>query len=179
VRAVLAAQSGARRGPPAAQRLGRCRRAVLLLLLLATCRSAPAPSAEPDPDRAPDQARPLELGAQWTDSVECRAGDCADWFALELPGSGELELELDLEGLDEDSGALHFALLDAVGVPLARLQAQPAAAGGWQLRHRARVRRGRYRFAVLAGAVRRRVAYRLRSALAGAAPPPPRTRPRR
>jgi hypothetical protein len=129
-------------------------------------------------------AQPLVLGGEWHDAVECGAGDCADWFSLEIPGSGALELDLELSGPAEECAALRLALLDAVGVPLVKLAPQPGGAGGWQLRHRVRVRRGRYRLGVLASAARERVEYRLRASLAevpvpDALPPTPRARPRR
>lgn len=56
-----------------------------LTLVAATCQEA-----APDLDGQPGGAQLLPLGAQHADQLHCRAGDCADWFRLQVPERGDL-----------------------------------------------------------------------------------------
>lgn len=97
-------------------------------LLAAGCAKQPEPPPPPPPpdaDASPPQARPLALGAPWTDSLHRSANDLDDWYRLEIPGEGTLTLTL---SASDPAGLPHLfvALTDERGVS----RVQPTRAGG-------------------------------------------------
>jgi hypothetical protein len=72
----------------------------------------------PDPDGRPAGAQTLALGTTQTDSLECDSGDCADWFAVEMPEKSTLVLELGAEAASSPDVEVEMILYDSKGVAL-------------------------------------------------------------
>ncbi len=57
-------------------------------LLVAGC------AKPPDLDAEPGGAQVLALGEPHDDTLDCRHGDCVDWYRIEVPGRGRLVVEV-------------------------------------------------------------------------------------
>jgi hypothetical protein len=77
--------------------------ALVIAAPLAGCATPP-----PDSDGNPDDAQTLQLDLERRDRLACQdptRPDCVDWFVLDLPGEGEIQLEVTAthpEGLAPD-----------------------------------------------------------------------------
>lgn len=60
------------------------------VLLGGGCQGKP----QPDPDGTPPGARSLALDSWRTDQLFCKAGDCADWYRIDLPERGDLQIDV-------------------------------------------------------------------------------------
>lgn len=88
--------------------------AVVALLLAAACHRLP-----PDPDGQPAGAQTLELGAAKSDQLNCDQGDCADWYAIDVPAKGKLDLDLTSDAATAPGVDFEMILYDAKGTALA------------------------------------------------------------
>jgi hypothetical protein len=112
--------------------------------------------APPDPDATPAGASALELGTTHEDSLACAQKDCADWYRVQLPSGGKLEVQLRQQA-PGPSGRVSLTLTDAQGQTLAR----DDAAGRTQLTLRQAVRAGDYLVAVVSDDMDNPVSYSL------------------
>ena len=133
----------------------------IALAALAGCAKPP-----PDLDGEPGGAVALPLGETHADTLACKQGDCADWYRIEVPGAGELSVDV----AGEPSGAgLETSLLDAKGAPLAQ-----AGGGSGTARHlHSSVTRGAFLVRVEAADRDAKLAYSISAKFTSAAPPPP------
>ena len=76
----------------------------------------------PDPDGVRDGALALAAQARRADQLRCDAGDCADWYRIDLARPGALSLEVDTGAL---ARAYALELYDAAGKRLARVDGRP------------------------------------------------------
>jgi len=83
------------------------------LLLFGACgHSTPPPAHPPDPDGTAAGARALPLDRWRLDQLDCAAGDCADWYRLEVTEPGTLKIELTLEPAQGAAPPIVFRLTD-------------------------------------------------------------------
>lgn len=120
-------------------------------LVLACAKSPP-----PDTDATPAGATQLDLGTTHEDSLACAQKDCADWYRVQLPSRGKLEVQLRQQA-SGPSGRVSLTLTDAEGQTLAR----DDAAGRTQLTLRSAVRAGDYLVAVVSDDMDNPVSYSL------------------
>lgn len=69
--------------------------AVAALALLGMALGAATCRTPPDPDGDPGGARPLGLDEWHADGLDCRHGDCADWYLVRTRDKGTLRVEVD------------------------------------------------------------------------------------
>lgn len=162
-----------RDGRPARRRM----RTLAALALVAVGSGAAMCRPPPDPDGEPSMARPLTLDEWQTDDVNCRKGDCADWYLVRLRDRGTLHVEL-APGPAEGREALVLGVADHRAHGLAE---EPSTAGRPASLAR-EVTPGPYFVTVRAPAKSGARPYRLRAWLevpqAAPAPPPPPPEPR-
>jgi hypothetical protein len=136
-----------------------------LLQGAATCRPPP------DPDGDPSGAKPLGLDEWHADGLDCRHGDCADWYLVRLRDRGTLHVEVDAKPGDPKAS---FSLAMADG--RAQVLEESAHPAGQTAALQHEVTPGAYFVRVSAPAKSPLVAYQLRASLEvpkAAAPPPP------
>ncbi len=140
--------------------------ALLGLAAASSCSSCRPP---PDPDGVAEAASELELGSLRADQLDCRRGDCVDWYWIELPESGDLALELRSAAVEIDR-ELTLSLIDPEG----RLAGDARAVGGVEAGLRREVGPGVYRISVATlDADRKPFPYAVRSEFEPTPPPPP------
>jgi len=98
------------------QRLSLLRAGASLALLAWGC------AKPPDRDAEPGGAQPLVLGAAHDDALDCRHGDCVDWYRVEVPGPGRLAVEVAASGTQAPPPAFSVILADGRGVPVDRAE---------------------------------------------------------
>jgi hypothetical protein len=104
-----------------------------LFLLVATAAMCPKPA--PDLDGEPGAARLLEIGTTQADQLHCAAGDCQDWYRVQVPGQGDLTIEVRSPISSVADRVLVFALADGRGNQLHRAtvsQTEGDASITWQ-----------------------------------------------
>lgn len=130
----------------------------------------------PDPDGVLAGARPLALDQWHNDQLLCRKNDCADWYRVETPGRGDLQVVV--VASQESSAARPFALqlTSSRGEALAR--SSNTGAGNTSVRVEAE--RGAYLLEISAtDRDRQPLPYEVRAAFRAAPrPPPPPPEPR-
>ena len=96
-------------------------RALRLPVVAAVALALGCKSLPPDPDGRPQGARPIQLGVEQHDSMNCDQGDCADWYSFELEAKTPLTLQLDPDaGATWDAGVqVEILLYDSVGTVIA------------------------------------------------------------
>jgi hypothetical protein len=87
-----------------------------LLLLGAGC------AKPPDLDAEPGGAQVLALGTAHEDALDCRRGDCADWYRVEVPGKGHLVVEVTALGSQAPVPGFGVILADGRGAPVDRAE---------------------------------------------------------
>ncbi len=145
-------------------RVSRSVAAALAALLLAGCAKPPPP----DPDGVSAGAGALELGRKRDDSLGCAQGDCADWWRIDVPGNGELTVEIGRGAEGVALTALEARLIDPQGETL------DEAVGDSSERTRrlhATVKEGPALVNVAATDPEAQIAYSIRATFKRAAPP--------
>lgn len=106
------------------------RRAVLALgLVLTTMVGAACATPPPDPDGVRGGAVLLEIGSPRFDGLDCRAGDCQDWYRVGLEEEGQLSLQI-ASALDVRAGGVYSLLLESgTGQAIDSVQAGPGSQG--------------------------------------------------
>jgi len=143
---------------------------IVVALALAAC------AKPPDPDREPAGAKPLPLESWLADGLDCKHGDCADWWRLELAGPGRLTVEAVGQSREASAPPLLLRVADADGTPLAEAQSGPGPVASASLAAR---RGGSYLVAVLEAEGQGAAPYQLRASFTPAPPPPPPPPPRK
>jgi hypothetical protein len=100
----------------------------------------------PDPDAVVTGAQPLSLNQWHQDELDCTRGvrDCADWFRIDVPGEGHVEIVLVAAADTEPIPEFSLVFADGGG----RLIERSISTGTPRLRLRKRVRGGRHTLAV-------------------------------
>ncbi len=136
----------------------------LALVALAACAKPPAP----DPDGQREGATPLPLAQKHADALSCKAGDCADWYRIEVPGNGELEVWIGRGAEGVELSGLDASLIDAGGATLAQFAADST---GRSRRVHSSVTQGAVLVRVTATDPEGTVAYSIRAKFSPAPPP--------
>jgi hypothetical protein len=71
-----------------------------------------------DPDGEPAGARPLALETWKADSLDCKGGDCADWYRFEATDPGHVTVEVVAVAKDHPVPAHALVLADGTGTRL-------------------------------------------------------------
>jgi hypothetical protein len=134
------------------------------VLLCAGCVTPP-----PDPDGEPGTATFLSLGSMRRDQLDCRGGDCADWYRIRLDARGDLFL--DVAALEADAAATPYTLTLNSGRNRRLGQADDVGPGRKRMRRKAAA--GHYLLAVAAPEQSRALRYELLVRFEPEPPPPP------
>jgi len=93
--------------------------ALVIAAFLLGCATPPR-----DPDGSPGGAQTLQPGLERRDRLDCQdptRPDCVDWFVLEIPGKGEIRLEVAATHPDGLAPDYQVTLANHRGDPLRRL----------------------------------------------------------
>lgn len=123
----------------------------------------------PDPDGEPGTATLLPLGSSRHDQLDCRGGDCADWYRIRLDARGELFFEV--SALDAETAATPYTLTLNSGRNRRLGQADEVGPGLKRMRWKAAA--GHYLLAVTAPQKSRLLRYQLLARFEPEPPPPP------
>jgi hypothetical protein len=123
----------------------------------------------PDPDGEPGTATLLSLGSMRRDQINCRGGDCADWYRIRLPARGDLFI--DVAALEADVAATPYTLTLNSGRNRRLGDANDVGAGRKRMQWKGDA--GHYLLAVAAPPRSRILRYELLARFEPEPPPPP------
>jgi hypothetical protein len=138
----------------------------LVLAAVAGCAKPPPP----DLDGVSSGAAALPLGEKRDDSLGCAAGDCADWYRVDVPANGELVVEIGRGPEGVALSGLEARLIDAQGETLDEAVGDSAER---TRRMRATVNEGPALVSVAATDPKAQISYSIRATFKKAPPPRP------
>jgi hypothetical protein len=136
------------------------------LAVLTGCAKPPPP----DPDGHAEGAVTLSLGQKHDDSLACKKGDCADWYRIEVPGPGELTVEVGRGAEGVSLAGLDTRMVSADGAALAEATGDSSASAR---KLHSEVTPGPVLVSVAATDPQAELAYSIRAKFTPAPPPKP------